>query len=289
MVVALALLSAALFGTGVALMQRPAAAVPAEFAARPGLLVRVIRQPIWLLGVGAEIAGFVFQVIALRHGSLVVVQPLLTTSLLFTIALVGVWTRQGVTAAEWAALVAVVAGLALFMLVASPSDRSSGSADPADLDHHRPVDRKSPSPCWSGTDFAPPVAAGRRPRPGRRTERRLHGRHDQGLRPCHRPRASLSALTSWAPYVLCAAGLTAMLLTQTAYQAGLPKVSLPIITVTDPLVSCGIGVALFDETLKFTEARAPFVLMAIGIIATGLIVLSRSDVAAEAPEPAVSR
>ena len=77
--------------------------MPAEFAARPGLLVRVIRQPIWLLGVAAEIAGFVFQLIALRHGSLVVVQPLLTTSLLFTIALVGTWTRQGVTASEWAA------------------------------------------------------------------------------------------------------------------------------------------------------------------------------------------
>ena len=40
MVIALALMSAALFGTGVALQQRPASEVPAEFAARPGLLVR---------------------------------------------------------------------------------------------------------------------------------------------------------------------------------------------------------------------------------------------------------
>ena len=44
----------------------------------------------------------------------------------------GAWTRQGVTGTEWAALIAVVAGLALFMLVASPSERSSGSADPGD-------------------------------------------------------------------------------------------------------------------------------------------------------------
>ena len=141
MVIALALMSAALFGTGVALMQRPAAEVPAEFAARPGLLVRVIRQPIWLVGVAAEIAGFVLQLIALRHGSLVVVQPLLTTSLLFTIALVGTWTRQGVTAAEWAALIAVVAGPGPVHARGQPQRPQLGFGRSRRLDRHRPVDR----------------------------------------------------------------------------------------------------------------------------------------------------
>ncbi len=288
MVIVLALLSAALFGTGVALMQRPAAEVPAELAARPGLLLRVIRQPMWLLGVAAEIAGFVFQLVALRHGSLVVVQPLLTTSLLFTIALVGAWTRQGVTATEWAALIAVVAGLALFMVVASPSDRSSGSADPTDwVITGLSIGAAVAVLVWYGVRAtgrakatALGLAAGLSDAFMAVLTKAFAHVTDQGV---------VSALTSWAPYALCAAGLTAMLLTQTAYQAGRPKVSLPIITVADPLVSCGIGVALFGEALKFTEARAPFVLMAIGIIATGLMVLSRSDVAAEAPEPAVSR
>jgi drug/metabolite transporter (DMT)-like permease len=288
MVIVLALLSAALFGTGVALMQRPAAAVPAEFAARPGLLVRVIRQPMWLLGVAAEIAGFVFQLIALRRGSLVVVQPLLTTSLLFTIFLVGTWTRQGVTVSEWAALIAVVAGLALFMVVASPSDLSSGSADPADwIVTGLSIGAVVAILVWYGLGAtgrakatALGVAAGLSDAFMAVLTKAFAHVTDEGV---------ISALTSWAPYALCAAGLTAMLLTQTAYQAGRPKVSLPIITVADPLVSCGIGVALFGESLKFTGARAPFVLVAIVIIATGLIVLSRSEAAAEAPEPAVSR
>src|ERR1700678_4317058 len=98
MIIVLALLSAALFGTGVALQQRPASEVPAEFAARPSLLIRVAQQPAWLAGVAAEIGGFALQVAALRHGSLVVVQPLLTTSLLCTIALSGAWTGDGVRA-----------------------------------------------------------------------------------------------------------------------------------------------------------------------------------------------
>lgn len=288
MTIALALMSAALFGAGVALQQRPASEVPAEFAARPGLLVRLVHQPVWLVGVVAEIAGFVLQVIALRHGSLVVVQPLLTTSLLFTIALVGAWTRQGVTGVEWAALIAVVAGLALFMFVASPSERSSGSADPTD---------------WVVTGLSIGAAVALLVWRGLRTSDRWRaaalglaaGLSDAFMAVMTKAFAQvtdhgpLSVLTSWAPYALCAAGLTAMLLTQTAYQTGLPKVSLPIITVADPLVSCGIGVALFGEALRFAGAWAPFVVIAIAVMATGLIVLSRSSAASEAPEPAISR
>src|ERR1700722_13139647 len=132
MIIALALASAALFGAGVPLQQQPAPQVPMEFAGRPGLLVRLARQPAWLVGVVAEIAGVSLQVVALRRGSLVVVQPLLTTSLLFTVALAGAWTRQEVKPSEWAAVIAVVGGLAVFLAVANPSERSSGSADPVD-------------------------------------------------------------------------------------------------------------------------------------------------------------
>jgi drug/metabolite transporter (DMT)-like permease len=287
MTVALALLSAALFGAGVALQQRPASEVPTELAGRPALLLRVVRQPVWLIGVVAEICGFVVQVIALRHGSLVVVQPLLTTSLLFTIALVGSWTHQGVKASEWAALTAVVVGLAVFLLVASPSEESSGLASPAD---------------WIVTGLSIGavvvvlVSYGLRTT-GRRRATALGlaaGLGDAFMAVLTKAFAHVTehgweaTLTSWTPYALCAAGLTAMLLTQTAYQTGLPKVSLPIITVADPLVSCGIGVGLFGEALHLGGQRAPVVLLAIAVISVGLIVLSRSG-SSEVAEPAVSR
>jgi drug/metabolite transporter (DMT)-like permease len=287
MTVLLALLSSALFGAGVALQQRPASEVPEEFAARPGLLVRVARDPAWLLGVVAEIAGFVLQVIALRHGSLVVVQPLLTTSLLFTIALVGAWTRQGVTAQEWAAVVAVVGGLAVFLVVASPSENSSGLADTGDwvvtgltigltigfllwygLRHS---DRKRAAALGLAAGLGDAVMAVL-------TKAFAHVTDD----------GFVAVVTSWVPYALCAAGLIAMLLTQTAYQAGLPKVSLPIITVADPLVSCGVGVGLFGEALHFGGARGPIVLLSVGMMGAGLIFLSRSGVS-ESRQAVVSR
>ena len=283
MTIVLALISSALFGAGVALQQRPASEVPMQFAGRPGLLVRVARQPIWLVGVAAEIGGFVLQVIALRHGSLVVVQPLLTTSLLFTIALAGAWTRNGVTIAEWAAVLAVVGGLAVFLAVASPSEHSSGLAERGDwIITGLSISATLGLLVWFGlrhTGRARAAALGLAAGLGDAFMAVLTKAFS------HVTEHGITAVvTSWIPYALCAAGVTALLLSQTAYQAALPKVSLPFITVTDPLVSCGVGVGLFGEALHLDGVRGPVVVMAIAVMAAGLIVLSRSSVA-EASEP----
>lgn len=284
MTLVFALLAAVLFGTGVALQQRPAAEVPLDMAARPGLLIRLARRRLWVIGVLAEIAAFVLQVLALRHGSLVVVQPLLTTSLLFTIAMAGTWTRQGVTRSEWAAVVAVVAGLAVFLGVAAPSEQSSGLADRAD---------------WivTGVCMAGALAAlllyGLR-RFDRRRAAALAlaaGLGDAFMAVLTKAFAHVTdgswvaVMTSWVPYALCLAGLAAMLLTQTAYQSGMPKVSLPLITVTEPLISCAIGVGLFGEVLRLDGIRGPVVVVAVLVMATGLVFLSRFSVS----EPVATR
>jgi hypothetical protein len=42
-----------------------------------------VRDPIWWVGTGAAVAGFAFQALALATGSLLLVQPLLVSALLF--------------------------------------------------------------------------------------------------------------------------------------------------------------------------------------------------------------
>jgi hypothetical protein len=54
----LALLAAAVYGTGVALQHRAAAQQPAELSMRLGLLARLIRDPWWLLGLLCDVVGF---------------------------------------------------------------------------------------------------------------------------------------------------------------------------------------------------------------------------------------
>src|ERR1700742_2479883 len=46
------------------------------------LVFRLARQPIWLLGVGSMIGGFLFQLVALHFGALALVQPILAVELL---------------------------------------------------------------------------------------------------------------------------------------------------------------------------------------------------------------
>ncbi len=76
-----------------------------------------------------------------------------------------------------------------------------------------------------------------------------------------------------------------MILIQTAYQAGQPKIALPVITVVDPLVSCLIGVTLFGEDVLLGGARAPLIGIAAGFMFFGLVSLARTSPVPEAVGP----
>jgi hypothetical protein len=92
-------------------------------------------------------------------------------------------------------------------------------------------------------------------------------------------------LRTWTPYAVVAAGITAMVLIQTAYQAGQPKIALPVITVIDPLVSSLIGVTLFGEDVLLGGVRAPIIGVAAGFMFFGLVSLARTSPETEAAGP----
>jgi hypothetical protein len=48
-----------------------------------GLVLRLARQPVWLLGMASMILGFAFQASALRFGPLALLQPTLALELCF--------------------------------------------------------------------------------------------------------------------------------------------------------------------------------------------------------------
>ena len=60
------------------------------------ILLDLVRQPLWLAAIGANIVGFALQVVALALGSLAVVQPLLVCDLVFAV-LIARWlaARRG--------------------------------------------------------------------------------------------------------------------------------------------------------------------------------------------------
>lgn len=71
----------------------------AGFDAR--LLVRLARQPAWLLGIAAMVGGFIFQITALRYGDLALVQPILAAELLFVFGYLAIAGSRRVTGRDW--------------------------------------------------------------------------------------------------------------------------------------------------------------------------------------------
>lgn len=276
MIVILALLAALVFGSAVVVQREAAMAVPSELAARPGLLLRLVRRPRWLLGLIGQIVAFGLQAAALHRGSLVVVQPIVTTSLLFTLLLAWAWDHEAISTAEWRGVVLVLTGLSIFLIVAHPSEQSSAAADARDwltcaglvigvivtmVGAGLRSTGRARAACFG-------VAAGFGEAFMTVLAKAFAGSFGHGV---------LHVFATWTPYALVVGGLAALLLTATAYQAGHPTVALPIITVADPVVGCLIGIGLFGEQLRLAGLRGPIVAGAVAVLLFGLVSLGRSS------------
>ena len=118
----LALIAAFCFALAAALQQRGQFALSREGTAVAGLagLARLLLVPIWLLGTACLLLGYVTQGGALDRGKLVVVQPLLVTTIVWALPL-GHWlTNQNVSRRQVLGAGIVVVGLAMFVLVGDP-------------------------------------------------------------------------------------------------------------------------------------------------------------------------
>ena len=78
------------------------------------------RQPLWLAGNGLDGVGYVLQFMALRRGSLVLVEPLLVLSLVVALPVAARREHQRISLAALASAGAIAAGLGLFLGVARP-------------------------------------------------------------------------------------------------------------------------------------------------------------------------
>lgn len=279
MAVVLALLAGCSYATAAVLQQRVAAAQPPELSLHPRLLLAVARKPVWLLGIGFDIAAYLLEAAALHEGSVVTVAPLLVSGLLFALPLSTIGTGQHVTRRELVPAIVVVAGLALFVQVGSPhGHRSSASAA-----------------AWITVGVlvaiatSALVAIGRRERGSRRAlaygvatgvvysftavlTKSTVDLLDGGV---------ANLFSHWQLYVLLAVSAVGLLLNQSAFQAGHVAASLPAISVTNPVLASTFGILMFGETLDAHGPLAVSVTVAsIVAMVIGTIALARSPLVA---------
>jgi len=118
----LALISAVLFALAATLQQRGQFVLARKGKAIQGVagLLGLVLVPLWLLGTVILLCGYATQGVALDRGKLVVVQPLLVTTIVWALPLGYLLTNQRVTRRQVLGALVVVFGLALFVLVGDP-------------------------------------------------------------------------------------------------------------------------------------------------------------------------
>jgi drug/metabolite transporter (DMT)-like permease len=246
------------------------------------LLVYLVRQPIWLAGVGSMILGFVFQVTALHFGSLALVQPILATELLFVFAYMAVTGSSRVLRSDWVAAAAMAAGLGVFLFTAAPSGGHLHAA--AILWWLAGLSALGLVVIATIAAFIP-LRRGTRPSPARRAAtlgvatgiswgfvaaviKELSSHTAGGLG---------TLFSTWSPYVLVLVGAASMLLASHALQAGPLAASQPGFTIVDPLVASLLGVFIFSEHLQLQPLDLVVEVAALAALLWGVVVLSRSS------------
>ena len=116
------------FGTTGALQHRATLEVPERRALRPQMLVDLFRNPMWAGAIVTNILGIVLQVVALRFGPLLFVQPLLVSALLFAVLAGSAPSKQWPDRTILLGVGLCALGLTGFLVVGRPSG-GSGNLD----------------------------------------------------------------------------------------------------------------------------------------------------------------
>jgi len=269
-----AVFAALSFGMSSNLQYRANHQVPTRRAGDPVLLANLMRTRLFQISIVLALTGFGLQVVALRFGPVMLVQPLLVCSLLFYVLLTPVLAGHRPDAVRLGGALLTLAGLIAFLLVARPSDSGGKDLTPATIlplgiglavlltaclvVSYSVAGRWRPLPLALATGILYGVTAG--------LVRSLSDRFADGFP---------ELLYHWQLYAICVLGPFGVLLNQNTFQAGrLGSPALAIITTVDPLISIGVGLLWLDGTIAVGVAEVLGEIIALAVMAAGIAVLA---------------
>ncbi len=273
----LALIAALISGVGDVVRQRSAQEITDEQVGHVELLRISLRDIRWWLGGGAAVVSAALQAVALGLGSVVLVQALQVTALLFALPVYAWLTKHRLTRREWGWALVLAAAVAVFVTVGEPAagvPRASLQtwAVVAVVVGPAMVFCVLGARIWSGTVAAVLLA--------------------------------LVSASSWALFaVLTKAivdvvgdGLVALLRTpelyfwllvavlgtifqQSSFRASALTASLPTMTVAEPLVASLLGVTVLGETLGADGPEMIALVIAVALVVVATTALARGEAA----------
>jgi len=251
---------------------------PASSTLRLSLITYALRRGIWLAGFALMIVSFLLQALALHLGRLSEVQPILTTELVFLVAVLAAWFGFTISRREWLGALALTGGLAGFLAFADPVD---GTLSP---------------PLWewavaggacSGAIVIAVLLALRGPRWWRAAMFGTAASISFAFTAACTKVVSGFAASDWAmlyrhwqTYALACFGALAVFMAQNAIHAGPIVASQSTVVLVDPVASILIGVGLFGDNLRTSGAWGPLEALSLLVMAAGAVLLAHSPLVA---------
>ena len=272
--IVLSLVAALLFALAAVLQERGTQGLDDHDAVGVGFFTKLIRRKVWVAGIVADIGGFAVQAWALAVGSLLLVQPLLVSTLLFALPLAAFTERRRLTGAEWLWAIVLMVSLVLFAVFGEPT---AGITTPKFSSWFAPliflvivvgacVFGGSRMPHGTNRSLVLAVAAGLMlgfSAPFTKTGIDAFGE------------SFLAGLSSWEFWAMAVTATFGTLWQQSSYQAGDVQTSLPTVTVLKPMVAMALGLSIYQEQLHISKFGDFIVVVSLAMMCIATFALGR--------------
>lgn len=270
-----ALVAAAMNASSGVLQRRATGQVDPKRLFHSDIISEVIRNKLWITGVGLQVAAFFAEALALSRAPLVLVVPLSATSLVFLLFILHYFTSLRVGPREWVAVIAIAGGVSGLLAIANPQGG------------HVPVDAVK----WmvflaAGLIAISLGAIAMRRAPGHALRGALGGA-TAGLHFAYTAAATKLVLsqmhlgvghlfTSWELYVLLVVGVSSALSMQSMYAAGPLTFSQPALEIVEDMSGIFFGILMFGDSVSLSAAALAGQSISAAIMITGIILLAGS-------------
>jgi drug/metabolite transporter (DMT)-like permease len=277
-IAALLALGAALFiAIGDVMHQRQAHQVTDEQVSHAALFLRLLRDRQWWMGSMVAAVGFALQAAALGLGSVLLVQALLVTSLLFALPISARQAHRRVTRWEWTWAALLAASVAVIVTVGNPTAGDSRATFETWTAVILVLAPALVLCAIGGSVLKGPISAvllavvsGALWGVFAVLTKGVVDRLDEGVIELLRT----PELYAWA--LLAIAGTAWQ---QFSFRAGSLTASLPTMTVTEPVVASVLGVVVLGESLRPGDAGWLTLVVAVAVMVVATAALARGEAA----------
>jgi hypothetical protein len=274
---ATALAAAMLLGIGFVLQQYSAGQEPESRFLSLRILADLLRKPRWLLGIACMVGGYLLAAWSIGHLELTLVEPLLTTYLIWALVLAVPMSHQVVSLSEVSGALILIGGVTLLSVTRStkPVGLSFGS-----------FSHWYAAAIIAGVAFVAVQAGHRRSGHVRATLTGVAAGLVFGIQDAL-TRQTLEILqgnsyspaqlfTNWPPYALAGAGIVGIWLMQNAFSAAPLRASLPAIAACEPVAGIALGIVVFGDRVQVSAGLLALEAGGIAALIVGVIVVARS-------------